>query len=267
MSENLVQYDVDGGVATLTLNRADALNALDTQLKEGLLEAVRAAAVDTSVRAVVLTGSGRAFCVGQDLVEHGRDFEATRDSDIAEVWATVRDHYVPIVTSLATMPKPVVAAVNGIAAGAGAAFALACDFRILAESAGFNFGFSAIGLSVDSGLSWTLPRMVGMAKAKELLLMPRTIPAAEAQRLGLATQVVPGDVLLPAALELAHQLAAGPTVAFGAIRRSLAFSAVHDFHDSLEFEAELMAATGSTEDHREAVRSFAAKQPPTFRGR
>jgi 2-(1,2-epoxy-1,2-dihydrophenyl)acetyl-CoA isomerase len=160
-----------------------------------------------------------------------------------------------------------VAAVNGVAAGAGAAFALACDFRILADTAGLNLGFAGIGLAVDSGLSWTLPRMVGMAKAKELLLTPRTITAPEALDLGLATQVVGNDILLATADGLAGRLAQGPTVAFGAIRRALAFSAGHGLDESLQFEADLMASTGMTRDHSNAVRSFLGKQPPTFHGR
>jgi 2-(1,2-epoxy-1,2-dihydrophenyl)acetyl-CoA isomerase len=267
MPADLLGYDTAHGVATVTLNRPEALNALNRDLKVRLRDVLIAAARDDEVRAVVLTGSGRAFCVGQDLVEHGHDLERGGSSGPGTVWATVADHYVPIATALATMPKPVVAAVNGVAAGAGAAFALACDFRILATSAGFNMAFSSIGLAADSGLSWTLPRMVGMAKAKELLLTPRSITAAEAHELGLATQVVDGDAVLTTAVELAVRLAEGPTVAYGAIRRSLAFSAGHGFDESLQFEADMMAMAGATDDHRDAVRSFAAKQPPTFHGR
>jgi 2-(1,2-epoxy-1,2-dihydrophenyl)acetyl-CoA isomerase len=179
----------------------------------------------------------------------------------------VPEHYTPIATALATMPKPVIAAVNGVAAGAGAAFAFACDFRIVAETAGFNLAFAAIGLSADSGSSWTLPRLVGMARAKELLLRPSTLPADRALELGLASQVVATAEVLTTAQQLAAELAAGPTVAYGAIRRSLAFSAGHGIDESLAFEAEMMALTGATSDHQRAVVAFLAKDKPTFEGR
>ena len=258
-----VLYAVEGGIATITLNRPDAMNSLDIATKEGLREAVHSAADDASVRTVLLTGTGRAFCVGQDLKEH---VQLLRD-DVEKVWRTVQDHYTPIAYTLATMPKPVIAAVNGIAAGAGAAFALACDFRVVADTAGFNLAFAGIALSCDSGSSWTLPRIVGWAKAKELLLQPRTVPADEALRLGLATEVVAVDEVVDRALTLARELAAGPTVAYGAIRRSLAHAATHDLAESLAYEAEMMRLTGTTEDHQAAVRSFVAKEPPEFHGR
>jgi 2-(1,2-epoxy-1,2-dihydrophenyl)acetyl-CoA isomerase len=258
-----VLYAVDDGVATITLNRPDSLNSLDTATKAALRDSVLDAAADAGVRAVVLTGTGRAFCVGQDLREHA-DSLATDDADLG---ATVHEHYNPIASTLATMSKPVIAAVNGVAAGAGAAFAFACDLRIVADTAGFNLAFAAIGLSCDSGSSWTLPRLVGWALAKELLLIPRTVKADEALSLGLATEVVPADAVLERAGELARQLAAGPTLAYGAIRQALAFSAAHGLAESLANEGELMRFTGSTEDHRSAVAAFLAKQPTEFRGR
>lgn len=262
-SSDTVRYDLRDGVATVTLHRPDAMNALNTELKTTLRDVLAAAADDQAVRAVLLTGAGRAFCVGQDLAEHARNLEG----DLDAVWRTVPEHYSPIVRSLVTMPKPVVAAVNGVAAGAGAAFAFACDFRIVADNAGFNMAFAAVGLSADSGSSWTLPRLVGVAKAKELLLQPATIPADEALRLGLATEVVAADDLAATARTFAVRLAAGPTVAYGAIRRSLAFSAGHQLDDSLDFERAMMEETGATEDHRGAVKSFLAKEKPTFQGR
>ncbi len=182
-----VLLEVAAGVATIRFNRPPAMNALDTATKRALLEAVRQVAEDSAVRCVVLTGRGRAFCVGQDLREHvGLLGEG---SDL--LFRTVPEHYNPIALTLATMPKPVIAAVNGIAAGAGAAFAFAADLRIVAQSAGFNLAFTGIALSADSGSSWWLPRLVGVAKAKELLLLPRTVDAAESLALGLATEVVP----------------------------------------------------------------------------
>jgi 2-(1,2-epoxy-1,2-dihydrophenyl)acetyl-CoA isomerase len=259
-----VQYDLSEGVATVTLNRPDAMNALNTELKVALRDTLAAAAEDDAVRAVLLTGTGRAFCVGQDLAEHAQNLRG----DLDAVWSTVPEHYTPIATTLATMPKPVVAAVNGVAAGAGAAFAFACDFRVVADTASFTMAFSAVGLAADSGSSWTLPRLVGMAKAKELLLLqPSKITSAQALELGLATEVVPAEEVPARARELAVRLAAGPTVAYGAIRRSLAYSAGHDIDASLDFERQMMELTGSTTDHRRAVAAFLGKETPTFEGR
>ena len=184
-----VTYEVANRVATITFARPEAMNSLDTATKVALLAAVRRAADDAEARAVVLTGTGRAFCVGQDLKEHAEGLAAGE----ASLGHTVLDHYNPTVNTLVTMSKPVIAAVNGIAAGAGASYAMACDLRIVADTAGFNLAFSAIGLASDTGSSWTLPRLVGWAKARELLFFPRTVPAAEALELGLATEVVPAD--------------------------------------------------------------------------
>lgn len=262
MSDVLL-LDLAESVATVSLNRPEAMNALDTELKTALRDALAGLAEDSAVRAVVLTGVGRAFCVGQDLAQHAHNLEADPDA----VWSTVPDHYTPIATLLATMPKPVVAAVNGAAAGAGAAFSFACDFRVAAETAKFTMAFSAVGLSADSGSSWSLPRLVGMAKAKELLLLGPTLTAGQALQLGLVTEVVPADAVVDRAREMAVRLAAGPTVAFGAIRRSLAFSAGHGLDESLAVEQQMMELTGSTEDHRGAVASFLAKAAPTFQGR
>ena len=245
-----VLLDVADGVATVRLNRPDAMNSLDVTTKELLRDTLQQVAADDAVRCVVLTGSGRAL-----------------EGESDELFATVPAHYNPIVTALVTMPKPVVAAVNGVAAGAGCSLAFACDFRLLADSAGFNLAFTNIALSCDTGSSWTLPRLVGRAKALELLYFPRTIPAAEALELGLATKVVPADELAGEVAELATKLAEGPTVAYGAVRRAVTYSAEHDFADSVAFEGEMMALTGRTRDHRHAVEAFVAKQKPTFEGR
>lgn len=257
-----VLYDVTDSVATVTMNRPEAMNALDTDLKVALRDALLGAAQDPQVRAVVLTGNGRAFCVGQDLAQHAHNLEADPDA----VWSTVPEHYTPIATTLATMPKPVVAAINGAAAGAGAAFSFACDFRIAADTAKLTMAFAAVGLSADSGSSWSLQRLVGLAKAKELLMLPSTLSAGQAFELGLVTEVVPAAQVLDRARALAVRLAAGPTVAYGAIRAALAFSAGHGLEESLEFEHRMMDLTGGTEDHRGAVASFLAKEKPTFDG-
>ena len=210
----------------------------------------------------MLTGTGRAFCVGQDLKEH---VELLENGGSDALFTTVPEHYNPIVTAIATMPKPVIAAVNGVAAGAGASLAFACDFRLLADTAGFNLAFSGIALSCDTGSSWTLPRLVGRAKAIELLYEPRTIPADESLELGLATRVVPADD--------AGGRGRGrwpPGWPPGRPRRTARSGArwptppATRFEESLAFEAEMMTLTGSTEDHRNAVASFVAKEKPTF---
>jgi 2-(1,2-epoxy-1,2-dihydrophenyl)acetyl-CoA isomerase len=259
-----VRYEIDGHVATITLDRAETMNSLTRETKDVLRDALLAAGDDDTVRCLVVTGTGRAFCVGQDLREHVDNLGSV---PMAEVWATVPKHYAPIATALATMPKPVVAAVNGVAAGAGASMAFACDFRLVAESAGFNTAFTGIGLSCDTGASWTLPRLVGHAKAVELLMTPRTVKADEAASLGLATRVVPDDQLGEAAAELARTLAAGPTLAYAAIKQAVAYAAAADLPAALELEAQLMAITGASQDHRDAVAAFVAKQPPAFHGR
>lgn len=254
----------DGGVATLTINRPDAMNALDTAVKEALLTAATDVAGDPDVRCVVLRGSGdRAFCVGQDLKEH---VEGLRRGD-ASLGTTVTDHYNPLVTTLMTMDKPFVAAVNGVAAGAGASLALAADLRVMVDRGGINLAFAGIALSCDTGSSWNLTRLVGPARAKELLLLPRTIPAAECLEMGLVTRVVAADAFEDEVATLAATLAAGPTLAYGAIRRAVTFSAGHALEESLEHEASLMSLTGASADHRAAVDAFLAKEKPAFRGR
>jgi 2-(1,2-epoxy-1,2-dihydrophenyl)acetyl-CoA isomerase len=260
---DVLRLETSDAVATVTLDRPDAMNALDTELKVALRDTLAALAEDDAVRAVVLTGSGRAFCVGQDLAEHARNLSDDRDA----VWSTVPEHYTPIATLLATMPKPVVAAVNGTAAGAGAAFAFACDFRVAADSAKFTMAFSAVGLSADSGSSWTLPRLIGLAKAKELLMLGPTLTAAQAFELGLLTEVLPADQVTSRVRELAVRLAQGPTLALGAIRQAVAYSAGHGLADSLGFEQQMMELTGSSDDHAGAVASFLQKKTPVFEGR
>lgn len=263
-SADPVLLDVSEGVATITLNRPEAMNSCTVALKEALRDTVLQVAADPAVRCVVLTGSGRAFCVGQDLKEH---LDGLEGDETVPLSTTVAEHYNPTVSALASMPKPVIASLNGVAAGAGASMAFACDFRVLADTAGFNLAFAGIALSCDTGASWTLPRLVGRAKALELLYFPRTLDAATSLELGLATHVVPADDLESTVHDLATRLAAGPTLSLGSIRQSVQFSASHDLDESLAFEAEKMALTGASEDHRRAVHSFMQKEKPVFQGR
>ncbi|WP_326798339.1 enoyl-CoA hydratase-related protein [Streptomyces sp. NBC_01808] len=263
-----VLYEVADGLATVTLNRPDAMNALDTETKNALRDTLREAAADDAVRAVLLTGAGRAFCVGQDLKEHIGTLAAARAVQRTDhAMDTVAEHYNPIAAALAGMPKPVVAGVNGVAAGAGAGFAFAADYRVVADTASFNTSFAGVALTADSGVSWTLPRLVGHGRAADLLLFPRRIPADEALALGIANVVVPAADLAAEAAAVARRLAAGPTGAYAAIKESLAYGAGHGLAETLAKEAELQSRAGASEDHRIAVEAFVAKQEPRFTGR
>ncbi|MER7173116.1 enoyl-CoA hydratase/isomerase family protein [Streptomyces mesophilus] len=262
-----VLYEVGDGLATITLNRPEAMNAMNTEAKVALRDAVQAAAADPSVRAVLLTATGRAFCVGQDLKEHIGSLTADRESGSGQTMSTVREHYNPIVRALTEMPKPVVAGVNGVAAGAGFGFALAADYRIVAETASFNTSFAGVALTADSGVSWTLPKLIGPGRAADLLLFPRTVKAQEAYELGIANRLVPAESLAAEAEALARTLATGPTVAYAALKESLAFAASHSLAETLEKEDELQTRAGASEDHAIAVRAFIAKKKPEYLGR
>lgn len=258
----LLRADADG-VATLTLNRPSSYNSLTVELKQRLLDALREVAADPKVRAVVLTGAGKAFCAGQDLKEH---VGMLRSGDPAPL-STVAEHYNPIVTTIAGMAKPVIAAVNGPAAGAGAAFAYAADLRIAASSANFLMAFANVGLGPDSGASWTLQRLVGYGRAAELMMLARTVDSAEALRLGLVSEVVTDEELAIRAHAIAAKLAAGPTVAYARIKSTLTTAAEGTLAEALAAEQAAQAELGRTADHKEAVEAFVEKRPPHFTGR
>lgn len=258
----LLTTDADG-VRTLTLNRPKAYNSLTVELKERLLAALRAAADAPEVRAVVLTGAGKAFCAGQDLREHVALLQAHDPRPLR----TVAEHYNPIVRTLVEMPKPVVAAVNGPAAGAGASLAYACDLRISASSANFLMAFAKVGLGPDSGASWTLQRMVGQGRAAELMLLARPVDSAEALRLGLVSEVVLDEELATRAHAVAAKLAAGPTACYAKIKEVLNIAAESTLDEALAAEDAAQAVLGATADHREAVEAFVEKRRPTFQGK
>jgi 2-(1,2-epoxy-1,2-dihydrophenyl)acetyl-CoA isomerase len=257
-----LQLTHDQGVATITLNRPESLNSLNTDLKRELASALTEVSADSAVRAVVLTGAGRAFCVGQDLREHVASLEGGN----APLDTVVRD-YNPISLSLVTMPKPVIAAVRGAAAGAGASLALLADFRIGGPGTSFLMAFARVGLAADTGASWTLPRLVGHAKAAELLMLAEPVSGADAHRLGLLTKLVDDDEqVLATAQEFAARLAQGPTIAYGQIKRELYEGASIGLKGALELEADAQAICGATADHRESTFAFVNKQKPTFTG-
>ncbi|HJQ01904.1 MAG TPA: enoyl-CoA hydratase-related protein [Jatrophihabitans sp.] len=262
MAEVLL-LDRSDHVATVTMNRPDSMNSLSTELKDALVATLTEVAADPEIRAVVLTGSGRGFCVGQDLAEHSQLLESGNPTPLS----TVERHYNPITTALVEMAKPVIAAVNGTAAGAGASFAFACDLRVVSEQAKFLLAFANVGLGLDSGASWTLPRLIGRAQAMELSLLATPITAQQADRYGLVTKLVPPEQVLPVAQELAAQLAAGPTVAYAAIKNAIEFSAGHPLAEALTHEAVQQARAGATEDHRSSVAAFVKKEKPVFIGR
>jgi 2-(1,2-epoxy-1,2-dihydrophenyl)acetyl-CoA isomerase len=263
-----VLYEVSDGLATITLNRPEAMNALNVAAKVALREAVESAAGDGAVRAVLLTAAGdRAFCVGQDLKEHIGLLVQDRETGSGQTMSTVREHYNPIVRALAGAAKPVVAAVNGVAAGAGFGFALAADYRIVADTAAFNTSFAGVALTADSGISWTLPRVIGPGRAADLLLFPRSISAQEAYELGIANRLVPAGDLRAEAEKVARALAGGPTVAYAALKESVAFGLTHSLEEALEKEDELQTRAGSSEDHAIAVQAFVNKEKPKYLGR
>ena len=254
-----LRVDVDGPVATITIDRPEALNALTVPVKVALREALERLAVDRAVRAVILTGAGRAFCAGQDLAER-------EQPDAAPLDVELRERYNPIILALRAMGQPVIAAVNGVAAGAGASIAFACDLRIAAEDARFVLAFGRIGLVPDSGATWFLPRLVGQARAAELALVGDPISADEALRIGLVSRVVPNDELLPQARALADRIAAGAPMAVALTKGALERAASIDLETALEGEAKLQGIAGASADHAEGLAAFREKRAPRFTG-
>jgi 2-(1,2-epoxy-1,2-dihydrophenyl)acetyl-CoA isomerase len=255
--------DREDAVVTLTLNRPDSLNSLDHELRDALRDTLTALDTDPGCRAVLITGAGRAFCVGQDLREHAD----LLDSGAADPLHAVREQYNPIAAALGALGRPVVAAVRGMAAGAGASIACLADFRVGGPSTRFLMAFANVGLAGDTGVSWSLPRLIGHAKAVELLMLAEPVDARDADRLGLLTRLVDDDEqVLPVARELAARLAAGPTTAYAAIKRELAVAGAGSLTDALGAEAAAQQRCGVTTDHAAATRAFVAKQRPSFTG-
>lgn len=253
-----ILHDVEDGVATLTLNRPDSLNALNSTMRRELLAALTAARKDDRTRAVVITGAGRAFCSGADLRGGSGEREFRR---------VITTEYNPIVESIRALPKPVVAAVNGVAAGAGVSLAFAADLVLAVSDARFVPAFVRIGLVPDSGLTRTLVRALGRHRALEILLGERHLSADDAHAAGLVAALVPAQRLPGATRELARRLAAGPTRAIGLTKRLVAAAEDATMADSLAAEAALQEVAGRTEDHAEGVAAFGEKREPVFRGR
>jgi 2-(1,2-epoxy-1,2-dihydrophenyl)acetyl-CoA isomerase len=257
MSDTVTRDDA-GGVATLTLQRP----GLSSAMRRELLAAVQEVAADASVRAVLLTGSGRAFCVGQDLAEHVESLRGNAAGSLS----VVEDEYNPLILALAGLRVPVVVGINGACAGAGLGIALSGDLRVAAAGAKFTTAFTGIGLSSDSALAARLVHSVGGSRAAQLLLLPEPFPAETAAEWGLVHRVVPAEEVLPEAQALAERLASGPTAAYRAVKTVLATAATDSLEDTLALEARLQTELGRTVDHAEAVEAFLAKRPPVFTG-
>jgi 2-(1,2-epoxy-1,2-dihydrophenyl)acetyl-CoA isomerase len=255
----LVEVDAEAGVATVTLNRPDALNSLTVPMKKALLAAFRGLERDETVRAVVLTGAGRAFCAGQDLHER-------LEPGAAPLGVEVRERYNPIIRAMRGLPKPIVGAINGVAAGAGASLAMACDIRLASDTATISLAFGRVGLVPDSGATWFLPRLVGATRAAELALLNDPVSAADAVRLGLVGRAVPAADLATEANAIAARLAAGAPKAIALTKRALNASWDRDLDAALEYEARLQDMAGRTRDHAEGLAAFMEKRPPRFTG-
>jgi 2-(1,2-epoxy-1,2-dihydrophenyl)acetyl-CoA isomerase len=252
-------YEKDSGVVTITLNRPQALNAFVPQMNKEVLEALKEGERDPDVRCLMLTGGGRAFCAGQDLKARTADQKGS-------LGASLREKYNPMIRQIRQMEKIVIAAVNGVAAGAGCNLALACDLRVASEEAKFIQSFVRVGLAPDSGGSFILPRLVGFSKAMELLLLGETVDAREAQRIGLVAKIFPAQDFARAAREIAQQVARSPR-AIGLIKRAVNHATMPELESSLEYEAYLQEIAGRTADYDEGVRAFLEKRTPLFTGK
>jgi len=262
MSYRNIEFETGKGVAILRLNRPDALNSFTAEMHGEVREALSGAAEDKAVRAVLLTGNGRGFCAGQDL----NDRAVAPGEAMPDLGDSVENYYNPLIRLLTTMEKPVICAVNGVAAGAGANIALACDIVIAARSASFIESFSRLGLIPDSGGTWILPRLVGMARARGLAMLGPKVSAEQAEAWGMIWQVVDDEALMDTALGLAEQMATQPTRGFAFTKQALAASAANSLDAQLELEKELMRAAGRTHDYQEGVKAFLEKRQPNYEG-
>lgn len=265
MPHQFLQTESADGVLSITLNRPEVLNSFHALMAAEMQGVLAQAAGDDGIRALLITGAGRGFCAGQDLAEAAPP--PGQGEGLADLAAHVRKVYNPIVLGLRNLEKPVVAAVNGVAAGAGASLALACDFVIAADTASFIQAFSRIGLVPDTGATFFLPRLVGPARATAMMLLGEKVTAARALEAGMIYRVVPAADLMAEARKFAAALAEGATRGFGYTKRLLNASLANDLATQLELEADLQGAAGRTADYAEGVAAFHAKRSPNFTGK
>lgn len=258
MSETVLSEARDG-VLTLTLNRSDALNSFNIEMKEALLAALKDAARAKDVRVIVLTGAGRAFSAGQDLKER-------QAPGAADLGTELRARYNPIILAMRRLEKPIIGAINGVAAGAGLSVALACDIRLAADNASFIEVFGRVGLVPDSGSTWFLPRLVGPARAAEMIFTTDPVDASTAERIGLVNRVVQADQLMAEANAMAVKLAQGAPLALALAKRALNRALESGLDEALEYEAQLQSIVGRSKDHAEGVAAFVEKRPARFSG-
>ena len=259
MNYETIQTAVEGGVMEIRLSRPETLNALNRRMKQEILAAFREAARLREARVVLLSAEGRGFCSGADL-------KSGEEDDARSFGESLRTLYNPMVQAIIALPKPVVAAVQGVAAGAGMSLALACDMRLCGESAQFICAFSRIGLVPDSGLSYFLPRLVGLGRAMELAMLAEPIPATDAVRLGLANRLFPDADLPTAARDFCRQLADGPAYALGLTKQALQRGSELTIGETLEYEAGLQELAGRSGEYREGVMAFREKRKANYRG-
>lgn len=258
-----ILYAKEDSVATVTLNRPDRLNAFTPEMNREIVDAFKLAEKDSEVRCIILTGAGKAFCAGEDLTNLKAVYESDQSPSLGR---ELKARHNPMILKVYSIEKPVIAALNGAAAGAGLSLALACDLRIASEKASLHEAFVRVGLAPDSGFSYSLPRLIGMAKAKEFAYFGEGIDAREAERLGLVNRVVAPEELMKVTREWASKLAQGATRAIGLTKRAFNRSFVTDLPEALDYEAYLQEMASQTGDHKEGIRAFYEKRQPSFKG-
>lgn len=259
-----VDSEKSGGICVLTLNRPDVLNAFDDALGRELIDGVSDAADDPEIRCIVITGAGRAFCAGEDLGPLADDYSAGRAPDLG---TTLRDRYNPLIRAIRAAPKPIIAAVNGVAAGAGASLALACDYRVGSDKAHLILAFIKVGLVPDSGALWFLSKMIGTARAFNLAVTGEALSAEDALACGVFDEVAATEAFEATWRQAAQRFASGPTRAFALCKGLLNGATERSLDQQLELEIKAQSEAGHTEDHLAGVRAFFEKQEPVFRGR
>jgi len=262
MTYETIQFNIDKGIAVLTLNRPDRLNSFTQAMHREVRAALDQVQADKTVRVLLLTGAGRGFCAGQDLNDRAVEPGAP-GVDLGE---SVEKYYAPLVMTLRMLPMPVICAVNGVAAGAGANLALACDIVLAAKSASFIEAFSKLGLIPDTGGTWALPRLIGPARAMGLAMLGERLPAEKAEEWGLIWRCVPDDALMMEAMAMAEHFAAAPTKGLAYTKKAMLASSTNTLEQQLALEASMMRELGYSHDYREGVAAFIGKRQPQFRG-